>query len=136
MRRALALTCIVVLAFVAAACGPATVEVKATAGSASLAKGETLRVDFGDINESIGDSWYLVTQPDATILTEKDQVFDSRCGQPGCASHMTWLFAAVGPGTTTVVFQYCYRTRPENCDNGPGRGPADPVHLTVTVAPA
>jgi hypothetical protein len=32
-----------------------------------------------------------------------------------------------------LTFRYCYRSRLENCDPGPGRGPAQPVALHVTV---
>ena len=51
----------------------------------------------------------------------------------GCSYRMYWQFTALAKGSTTVRLRYCYRTRPENCDPGPGRGPANPVTLSVTV---
>jgi hypothetical protein len=109
------------------------VNVSANAGSATVSIGDTLNVDFGDTNQSIGDSWYLVGKPDPAVLIEKDRSFDSDCAQPGCGSRLTWVFNATGIGATTVVFRYCYRSRPESCQPGPGRGPANPVSLMVTV---
>jgi Chagasin family peptidase inhibitor I42 len=133
MRRTFALAGVLALVLVAAGCGPTQVRVPMTAGTATLRTGETLRVDFGTINTGIGDAWFIMTQPDGAILTESDQIFDSACGQPGCDSRMAWTFKATGAGTTTVVFRYCYRSRLDNCDPGPGRGPKDPVPLAVTV---
>ena len=49
---------------------------------------------------------------------------------------MWWQFGAVAPGTTEVTFQYCYRSRPPTCEPMEGRGPAEPVTLTVTVSAA
>ncbi|WP_199044595.1 hypothetical protein [Glycomyces salinus] len=46
------------------------VEVSADAGTATVGPGETLRIDFGWINSSIGDSWHLVGEPDSGILAE------------------------------------------------------------------
>jgi predicted secreted protein len=123
------------LALLAAGClGPPVVDVNVSAGSARLATGETLRVDFGDINESVGDSWHVVGDPDPAVLTEKERDYDVDCDQPGCGGHLRWTFTATGPGTTTVVFQYCYRSRPgDDCAPAPGGQSNQPVTLSVTV---
>ena len=135
MRRLLALAAACGLALVAAGClGPRAVDVAVSAGSARLAPGETLRVDLGEVNHSIGDSWYLVGTPDPAVLAEKDQDYDSDCDDPGCGGRLRWTFTATGVGSTTVVFQYCYRSRPDNCDPEPGGQSDQPVTLGVTVA--
>jgi predicted secreted protein len=116
--------------------GPHVTTVAYGAGAARLAKGETLAVDFGTVNPSIGDSWYLVTKPDAAVLTERGPEFESTCGanRAGCDSHLTWQFTAAGKGSTSMVFRYCYRSQPDNCQPAPsGRGPTEPVKLDVTV---
>jgi hypothetical protein len=112
--------------------GPATVTVQAAAGSAGVAKGDVLVVDLGKENPSIGDSWYLQTPPDAAVLTDNGGV-SAGCNLPGCDRTLTWKFTAVGKGSTAIVFRYCYRSRLDNCDPGPGRGPKEPVRLSVTV---
>jgi predicted secreted protein len=122
------------LTLVVAGCGgPRVVGVDVSAGSASLAVGETLRINFGAVNPSIGDSWYLTGAPDPAVLTDSDWTMDSDCHQAGCGGQLSWTFRASGPGSTTVTFQYCYRSRPENCQPQPHRGPNDPVSLGVTV---
>jgi len=118
-----------------AGCGAGTVEVRATDGSAQLGKGQVLRVDLGAVNPSIGDAWYLTGAPDPAVLAEKGRDYRSDCGagQAGCGGRLAWEFTARGKGSTTVAFRYCYRSGPDRCDPGPGRGPADPVRVTVTV---
>jgi predicted secreted protein len=135
MRRVLAVAASVVLIATSAACSRhRSISVPVAAGSASLAVGETLRVDMGDVNASIGDAWYVTGAPDPAVLTEKGTELDHDCRQTGCGGRLTWIFTATGPGTTTVVFQYCYRSGPDDCQPQPGRGPSSPVPLTVTVA--
>ncbi|WP_081913341.1 protease inhibitor I42 family protein [Glycomyces sp. NRRL B-16210] len=103
------------------------------AESASVSAGETLRIDFGKVNPSVGDSWYLVEEPDAAVLTEvgRETRDDPDCDGDGCGIELAWDFEAVGPGETTLVFQYCFRTDLEECVADPER--EEPVELTVTV---
>jgi len=110
-----------------------TVTVAVGAGSATVSTGDTLAVDLGEVNSSIGDAWFLVTPPDSGILTDQGSQFDTHCDQPGCGSRMSWHFTAAKAGTTKVTFRYCYRTRLDACDPGPGRGPSEPVSIAVTV---
>jgi predicted secreted protein len=134
MLRSRLLVVVLGLVLVAGGCtGPRVVEVPASAGSASLAVGETLRVDLGAVNQSIGDSWYLTGRPDPAVLVESGRDFDADCEEPGCGGRLTWSFNPTGPGTTVVVFQYCYRSGLDNCEPLPDRGPETPVSLTVTV---
>jgi hypothetical protein len=112
-----------------------SVDVRVSDGSARLVVGELLRVDMGRVNTSIGDSWSLVTRPDPAVLTQKEQQYDPvTC--TGCDQGLKWTFSAVGAGTTTIVFQYCYRSSPPRCQPEPSRGPQDPVSLNVTVTSA
>lgn len=116
------------------------VSVSYDAGAVSVPTGEMLRVEFGWINPSIGDSWYLVGEADASVLAEigSDTYEHPDCGDgmAGCDQGLNWEFKAVAPGETTVSFQYCYRSSPENCvgdDRGDDTAPPPPVHLTVEV---
>jgi hypothetical protein len=112
-----------------------SVDVKVSDASARLVVGELLRVDMGRVNTSIGDSWSLITRPDPAVLIEKEQQYDPvTC--TGCDQGLKWTFAAVGAGTTRIVFRYCYRSSPPSCEPGPGRGPQDPVSLSLTVTRA
>jgi hypothetical protein len=117
--------------------GAATVEVPYDAGSAHLAVGEVLRVTVGEINTSVGDSWYVIGEPDRAVLgpgKEERESGDCPEGHSGCSSRLSWTFSAVGKGVTGIVFRYCYRSQPgPDCAPQPSRGPADPVTLTVTV---
>ena len=118
----------------AAGCGGSTATaVPVTSGTVSVAAGDTLRVDLGPGNPSIGDSWYLVTPPDPAVLSDQGDSFDEHCDEPGCDGRILWSFVAAGPGTTSVVFRYCYRSDLLDCRSSPGRGADQPVTLTVRV---
>jgi len=114
---------------------PVTVSV--AAGQVDLAEGEVLQVDLGPYNASIGDSWQVTGAPNPAVLRDDDQTVepDADCGtgQVGCGGSLTWEFTAIGRGSTTIEFRYCYRSRVPDCDPGPDRGPAQPVTLGVTV---
>jgi len=112
--------------------GPRTIVVPLDAGAAHLVVGELLHIDLGPANSSIGDAWYLVGPPDATVLGEGREALDV-CDEPGCGGRAGWTFPTHGEGTTWVVFQYCYRSGPQDCRAEPDRGPMDPVRFTVTV---
>jgi predicted secreted protein len=123
-----------VLVLALAGCGGTDdVTVPVDAGVVNLPAGETLRVDLGNANPSIGDSWFLVGPPDAAVLIDTGQVPGDDCDSPGCQATADWTFTAAAPGTTAVVFRYCYRSAPPDCAPMPDRGPTDPVTLTVTV---
>jgi hypothetical protein len=122
---------VVLLVGALAGCG-GPVKVDVGAGSAGLGKGDVLEVNLGDLSPSIGDAWFVQTAPDPAVLADRGHHL-SGCDRPGCSGTMTWQFAAIGKGTTTITFRYCYRSRLDSCDPGPGRGPKDPVRLSVTV---
>jgi hypothetical protein len=105
-------------------------------GAVTVPRGGTLLVDFGHLNNSIGDDWFLIGPADPAVLADEGDQYDSQCGESGCGAQMWWQFGAVGPGTTEVTFQYCYRSRPPNCEPMPDRGPQEPVTLAVTVTAA
>jgi predicted secreted protein len=134
VRAMLAAAAVVAVAVVATGCGGDNgMGVPVGAGSASIGKGDTLRVDLGKANPSIGDSWHLVTPPDPAVLSDQGDEFDADCDDPGCDGRIRWTFLATGPGTTSLVFRYCYRSDVANCVAEPTRGPDEPVTLTVTV---
>lgn len=116
----------------------ATTEVAHDAGTATASTGETLRVDFGWINTSVGDNWYLVEEPDPEVLREigkeiSDDHPDCDRGDVGCDVGLVWEFEVVGAGTADLVFQYCFRTGLDDCQNGGGEPAPEPVTLTVEV---
>jgi hypothetical protein len=66
------------------------------------------------------------------IGAEQDTV--SSCDGVGCPSELTGDFEAVSQGETTLVFQYCIRTGPDDCVGDSSDGPAPaPVEPTVEV---
>jgi hypothetical protein len=133
--RKVAPVMLVLLMLLSACGGPQTVDVSYSAGSATVPAGEQLRVDFGTVNTSIGDAWYLIGAPDTAVLTDGGSDYESTClgGMAGCDSHLRWQFTAKAAGSTELIFRYCYRSTADACQPGPGRGPNDPVHLAVTV---
>jgi predicted secreted protein len=135
MGRRRILLVVTVFVLLAGCGGGRTVEVGVTAGSVQLAAGEVLRVDLGQVNPSIGDSWYLVGTPDAAVLTEGEEDYDSDCDKDavGCGGRLAWVFTAHGPGKTTLLFQYCYRSSLDDCQPETSRGPHEPVQLAVSV---
>ena len=79
--------------FALTGCGGArVVAVPVEAGSAHVAVGEILRVELGPANPSIGDAWYLVGLPDATVLGDGEEFFDPECDEPGCGGRAGWTF--------------------------------------------
>lgn len=126
----------IALALAVTGCSGADSTVSHDAGTATVAVGETLRVDFGEVNSSVGENWFLVGEPDSVVLTEIGSDADaSDCGgDVGCPVDLTWDFEGVGRGETTLVFQYCFRTGPDDCVGDTDDGPAPaPVELTVEV---
>jgi hypothetical protein len=135
MPRVLALALTLAVGLALGACtAPQVVEVPVAAGSARLGTGETLRVDLGATNASIGDSWHLIGPPDPAVLGPGEPHYETDCDEPGCGGRLSWTFPATAAGTTTVVFRYCYRSAPASCQPQPDRGPAEAVSLTVTVS--
>lgn len=124
---------VLALALLLAGCSGPDSTVPLDAETASVSVGETLRIDFGKVNPSVGDSWYLVEEPDAAVLTEigRETRDDPDCDGDGCGNELAWDFEAVGPGETALVFQYCFRTGLDECLADPER--EDQVELTVTV---
>lgn len=115
--------------------GPDEVAVDYAAGSASVAKGDVLRVRLGSYNSSIGDGWYLTGAPDGAVLRDLGKDYDSDCddGATGCGGKLDWRFSAESPGTTTITLRYCYRSSAADCHPEPSRGPVAPVTLRVDV---
>jgi len=134
VRRTLLLAVTTAVVLLASGCGGGSeVEVGVGDGAATVTTGDTLRVDLGAANPSVGDSWHLIGPPDPAVLTDRGDDYTADCDMPGCGGSLAWRFAAAGKGQTTLVFRYCYRSGPDDCQPAPDRGPATPVALTVTV---
>lgn len=107
--------------------------VEYTDATATLAVGETLVVDFGEINSSIGDGWALTTRPDADVLSKGEEEYESLAegDEVGAGANLTYRFEAVGPGTTTIGFTYSYRGT-EGDPEGRTDDPTPEISVTVT----
>ncbi len=121
------------VAALAGCTGGAERVVEYTDAEATLAVGETLVVDFGEVNASIGDGWALTTRPDASILSKGEEESESlaRDGEVGAGALLTYRFEAVGPGTTTIGFTYSYRGT-EGDPEGRTDDPTPEITVTVT----
>ncbi|WP_112136890.1 protease inhibitor I42 family protein [Glycomyces dulcitolivorans] len=128
-----------VLALAVSACsGPDDGDTVALdAGTATVAAGEELWVDLGEVSASVGDNWFLVEGPDADVLVETGTVNERplACdlGLTECGDRLLWGFDAVAAGETELVFQYCLQTGLEDCEAGTGLEAPEPVELTVVV---
>lgn len=95
----------------------------------TIGVGDTLVVDFGEINPSIGDGWELTTPPDESVLRQVEGVVTERVpGNDGGDVDLGYGFAAVASGTTTLGFSYAYRGA-----IGDPEDRADPDTSTITV---
>jgi hypothetical protein len=116
-----------------------TAEVPYDAGAVSASVGEVLRVDFGWVKQSVGDNWFLVAEPDSDVLVEtgwdlSNDHPECNSGDVGCPVGLVWEFEVVGTGATELVFQYCFRTGPDDCVGGKSEPAPEPVTLTVDVS--
>lgn len=133
--RRIAIVLIAVGLLAAGCSGPAVRTVAVTDKTASLRVGEVLRVDMGDVNPSVGDSWFVVSGADGSVLGEGERDYVSHCdaGKAGCDGRLTWQFPAAHAGETDLVLRYCYRTQLPDCEGRPGSDPSQPVTIHVTV---
>jgi hypothetical protein len=122
--------------------GPVVRTVAVTDKTASLHVGEVLRVDIGEVNPSVGDSWFVVSGADGAdgadgaVLGEGERVYVSDCaaGEAGCGGHLALKFPAAHAGETDLVLRYCFRTKLSDCKGRPGDDPSQPVTIHVTVS--
>ena len=128
--RVIAASLVLGVATALAGCSASEEVVPYTAETAALDQGETLVVDFGEINLSVGDGWVVVTGPDPAVLgpAEASSTYRGDEGSVGGPSEYSYRFPAVGEGTTIVEFEYRFR----------GEVPEDPAdretaRLEVTV---
>ncbi|KJQ53048.1 protease inhibitor I42 family protein [Microbacterium sp. SA39] len=101
-----------------------------TETSVTLAPGEALVVDFGEVNATVGQEWVLSAEPDAVVLGpgEERSRYLGEDGMTGAPSEVTYRFAPVGEGATVIEFEYRFR----------GEVPEDPedqetARIEVTV---
>lgn len=124
------LTVLLTAAALTGCAGAAEKTVDYTESAVTLSSGETLVVDFGFINPSVGDEWIITTEPDPAVLEEGKSSFRSEQPDPppGSGGELSYRFAPAGSGTTTIAFEYRFR----------GEIPEDPddrktAEITVTV---
>ncbi|WP_416446770.1 protease inhibitor I42 family protein [Leucobacter sp. HNU] len=132
VRSILAFGAVGMLGGLLTACAPAPKEI--TIGyrtdSVTVPVGETLVVDFGTINSSVGDQWDITAQPDPDVLVPDTRRVEPE-GPPepiGAPHEFAYRFTARAKGTTTIGFEYRFR----------GELPSDPAErdaatITVTV---
>lgn len=111
-------------------CSAAEKTVAYTTSSVTLAPGEALVVDFGEINPTVGDAWVITREPDPAVLGPGDERsrYLGQDGETGAPSEVSYRFAPVGDGTTVIRFEYEFRgTVPEDADD------QQTAEITVTV---
>ncbi|WP_341945543.1 protease inhibitor I42 family protein [Microbacterium sp. LWH11-1.2] len=82
-----------------------------TADSVTLAPGEALVIDFGEVNSSVGEDWEITQEPDPAVLGpgEERSRYLGEDGMTGAPSEVTYRFAPAGEGTTVIEFEYRFR---------------------------
>ncbi|WP_311879253.1 hypothetical protein [Microbacterium forte] len=111
-------------------CSAAEKTVAYTTSSVTLAPGEALVVDFGEINPTVGDAWVITREPDPAVLGPGDERsrYLGQDGETGAPSEVSYRFAPVGDGTTVIQFEYEFRGAvPEDADD------QQTAEITVTV---
>lgn len=110
----------------------ATVEktVDYTTSSVTFEPGESLVVDFGEVNHTVGDEWVVTQEPDPAVLGPGDERsrYLGYDGEAGAPSELSYRFAPVGDGTTVIRFEYQFRgSVPEDVSD------QETAEITVTV---
>jgi predicted secreted protein len=112
MKRSLIGVSLVVLALLVAACGSSSdVSVFSEGDSEiSVSAGERFRIEF-TASPGVGDDWTLVGEPALAVARLVDEGFQSDAAEEvvGASGTEYFLFEATAPGTTEIVFEYCYR---------------------------
>jgi predicted secreted protein len=105
----LALTTVIALA---ASCGGSSSEPVFTEAKRTIqvAAGERFRIEL-DANPGVGDDWSVASQPAAAVAQLVDEGFESSApeGVTGAPGVEYFVFEAVAPGASRIVFRYCYR---------------------------
>lgn len=129
--RAALLACAAVAAL--AACGPPSTSVSYTVDEITVPAGQTLVIDLGQINASVGDDWRLTTAPDPAVLTEGELRAETVGDETatGNPTELAYAFDAVAPGTTTIGFTYSYRGE-DGDPHGRVDDPEPVIVVTVT----
>lgn len=132
VRSILAIGAVGLITGLSAGCAPVDREV--TIGyrtdSVTVPVGETLVVDFGMINTSVGDQWDITAPPDpkVLVLSERKPTHSDAKEPVGAPHEFAYRFEARAKGTTTIGFEYRFR----------GEVPSDPARqesskITITV---
>lgn len=102
---------IAVAAGLASCAGAAEKVIDHTAESVTLAPGEALVIDFGEVNSSVGEDWEITQEPDPAVLGpgEERSRYLGEDGMTGAPSEVTYRFAPAGEGTTVIEFEYRFR---------------------------
>lgn len=111
---------IIALAISGCTSSPETVSIKNTQAEVSLHLGDTLEVDFGEVNATTGAGWVASKEPSSNILTsgEEHSEYLGEEGVKGDTSKLTYVFKAKEKGKTTVDFEYRFQGEvPENAED-------------------
>lgn len=105
-----------------------------TGSTITLSRGETIALDIGKYNQSIGDEWGVIDSTSASVVsTSMTHETEQKNAPPGSYSEYVLRVTAEQPGSTQMTLQYCYRDRMSaTCDQG-DKGPVDPIKITVRV---
>lgn len=111
---------ILTAATMAGCMGAAEKTIDYTQTSVTLAPGEALVVDMGEVNASVGTDWVITQEPDPAVLSagESHSRYLGEDGSVGGPNELTYRFAPVGTGTTVIAFEYRFRGAvPEDPDD-------------------
>ena len=132
VRTILTIGAVGLITGLSAGCAPVDRETTVGYGadSVTVPVGETLVVEFGKINTSVGDQWDITAAPDpkVLVLAERKPTHSDAKQQVGAPHEFAYRFEARAKGTTTIGFEYRFR----------GEVPSDPARqdsakITVTV---
>lgn len=110
MRAGIVMLCAAGLSLGMSGCA-ADVSVDYTATTATVSVSDTLVVDFGVINSSVGDNWVITAAPDSAVLGGgvADSTYLGDEGSTGGSNALVYRFPAVAAGTTVIEFEYQFR---------------------------
>lgn len=112
IRRALALLIAAgAVSLVLAGCTASEKTVGYTTEAVTLAPGEALVVDFGEVNATVGNEWVIVVPPDSSVLREGERRsrYLGAPGETGAPSELSYRFEPAGEGSTVIEFEYRFR---------------------------
>lgn len=114
-----------VLAFAVSGCGGGETTFTEDDRQFEVGAGDRFRIEF-QASPGVGDDWNVAGEPDPAVARLVEDGFESDADEElaGAPGIEYFVFEAMAPGATEIVFQYCYR--------GCGSAEGEPLERTVT----